>query len=100
MISIVHRTQLAELVEAVGGRDLADGPGQAADDKGFRAGAVAKVMNAAQKLTVRDACGGKEDVLGRDQVVHGEDLFEVITGFAAAAQLVIVASVQLALDFA
>ena len=82
------------------GGDLADSAGQAAHDQAVGAGAVAEVFHPIEQLAIRDAGGGEEDILRGDQVIHGEDFFEVVAHLAAAAQFVLVARIQLALYLA
>ena len=58
--------------------DVSNGARPASHHQAVAASAVCVVTNAAQKLAVGDACGGKEDVVAANKIVHGEYLAEVV----------------------
>ena len=71
--------------------DVSNGARPASHHQAVAACAVCVVTNAAQKLAVGDAGGGKEDVVAANKIVHREYLAEVVTQSDSSVFLFVVA---------
>jgi len=69
-----NEAEAHQLLPAMRGFDVADGPRLGAHDHAARMSASAKELDPAQKLTIGHARGRKEDIVALDQVINGQHL--------------------------
>ena len=77
--SVLDVGVLADLLQSVAGRDLADRSRLRSHHERFGRGALTVEVHAGEQVTVGDAGGGEEAVVTLDEVVDGEDAVEVVT---------------------
>ena len=97
---IMYRTQVVQFIGAVRGADAANGACQTAHHKGISSDVIAVVSYALKQFAIGNACRGKEHILLRDQVIHRQYFFKVITRFTSAAQFILVTREKFALNLA